>query len=474
MRKVLVATICLLIASSAFAGTITSVNPSSIKINSGEYFITVFGTQPIGNRLIFDGPAGHFEREVSASFTGSVTGWVPEAIVAKAGTHSIKVRSANGAETNSLNFEVVGFKFFPLVLLVPDAVIWQPKTREGGYPEFTVFAVGGEEPDPKWSCDADSGKFFKMGQTVVNCEAWNSKERARASFVVNVIDQVGPIVSVPRDIRVPATSNHGAKVEFSAKAEDEIYGAMPVECFPQSGSTFRVGKTTVSCTSADLDLNIGAGAFVVEVTGDKTFPMSLLMPAPIQVPTKDPRGERVSFDVKVEGTEDPNPEILCSPKSGSLFPLGTTTVNCEAYDRFGSWAAGTFDVSVLDVNAPEIRYAKASPDRIPADGRMWPVKIAVEAVDDLDLQPVCSIIGVTANEPIDSGDDDKDSGDWAVVDALKLELRGESERSRVYNVWVGCSDFFGNLSQANAQVVVTRDAGAQSAPSGRRRATGRP
>lgn len=103
MRKIFVPVLLLLIASSAFAGTITSLDPSSIKVNSGEYFITAYGTSP-GNKLIFDGPAGHFERDVSATFADRVVGWVPEAIVAKSGTHSLKVRAANGVETNSLNF----------------------------------------------------------------------------------------------------------------------------------------------------------------------------------------------------------------------------------------------------------------------------------------------------------------------------------------------------------------------------------
>lgn len=475
MRKVLVLVILVSIASSALAGTITSLTPSSIKVNSGEYFMTVFGTAP-GNKLIFDGPAGHFERDVSATFSTNVVGWVPEAVVAKAGTHTLKVRNSNGVETNSLNFEVVGFKFFPLAILVPDLLLVQPKTREGAFATWEVIPFGGEDPDPQARCDYDSGSFFKMGRTLVTCNAWNSKgEKAEAKFVVNVVDQEGPLVEVPKDIRVPARSKEGAVVEFNAKAVDEVYGEMPVDCTPKSGSMFRIGKTTVSCTSVDLDFNIGASAFVVEVTSDTNpQPLTLLFPPTIQVEAKDPRGAEVSYEVKVKGTKDPNPEINCTPKSGSLFPLGTTTVACDVLDNEGAWAKGTFDIAVLDVNAPSIRTAKASPDRIGNDGRMWPVTIDIEVVDDLDLQPTCSIIGVTANEVIDSGDDDKEgSGDYEVTGALKVDLRGEYGRSRVYNVWVGCSDFFGNMAQGYAQVIVSSTPGVQSTTP-RRRAGGKP
>jgi hypothetical protein len=475
MRKVLVAVLLLLIASSAFAGTITSLSPSSFKVNSGEYFITVYGTNP-GNTLVFDGPAGHFERAVSATFTGNVVGWIPEAIVAKAGTHSLKVRDANGIETNSLSFDVVGFKFFDLAMLVPDVLFVQAQSRSGATVKFDVYAVGGEDPNPTAKCDIDSGSFFKMGNTVVNCTASNSLgERADAKFTITVADRVGPVVTVPSDIRVPARSNEGAIVEFSPKAVDDIYGDMPVDCAPKSGSMFHIGKTTVSCTSVDLDNNVGASAFLVEVTSDKTpNPLTLVLPTAMQIIAKDPNGEKVTYAVTVKGTKDPNPVVTCAPKSGSLFPLGSTIVSCDALDVDGGWGQGTFEVNVLDGNPPTILSLKPSIDRIPADGRMYPIELFADVTDDLDLRPTCAIVGVTSNEIIDAGDTDKPSYDYQVTGPTTVDLRGQFTRaSRVYNVWMGCSDFFGNMSQSYVQVLVT-GAGGQSAPSGRRRAGAKP
>lgn len=474
MRKVLVPLFLLLIASSAFAGTITSLDPSSIKVNSGEYFITAYGTNP-GNMLVFDGPAGHFEREVSATFSDRVVGWVPEAIVAKPGTYALKVRAANGAETNSLNFTVVGFKF-PLVLFVPEVLIVQPKSREGAYVKFDVYPFGGDDPNPVVDCNYKSGDFFKMGVTKVTCVATNIfKERAEAQFDVNVADRIGPIVTVPERIRVPARSNEGAIVEFDAKAYDEIWGDMPVDCSPKSGSMFRIGETTVACSSVDLDNNVGGSAFIVEVVGENGTPkpLELILPDPIFAEARDPRGAEVSYDVKVKGTEDPSPVINCSPKSGSLFPLGLTTVQCDVLDKYGAWGQGSFEVQVLDVKAPEIRYVKVSPEKIAEDGRMWPVTVEAEAVDDLDLQPVCAITAITANEVIDVGDEEKPEYQYAITGPLKAELRGRSTRTtRVYNVWIGCSDFFGNSTPAVVQVLVTKDLGSLSTPGPTRRRSG--
>ncbi len=478
MRKILVPVFLLLIASSVFGGTITSLDPSSIKVNSGEWFITVYGTNP-GTTLVFDGPAGHFEREVNAVFSNRVVGWVPEAIVAKAGTHSLKVRAGNGVETNSLNFTVVGFKF-PLVLFVPEVLIVQPKTREGAFVKFDVYPFGGEDPNPVVECNYRSGDLFKMGVTRVSCVATNSfKERAEAQFDINVADQIGPIVTVPERIRVPARSHEGAVVEFEAKAYDEIWGDMPVDCTPKSGSMFRIGETTVACTSVDLDGNAGGSAFIVDVVGESGTPkpIELVFPEkPIFVEARDPRGAEVSYEVKVKGSEDPNPTINCLPKSGSLFPLGATAIQCDALDKYGAWAQGSFEVQVLDGKAPEIRYVKVDPTKIPEDGRMWPVTIEAEAYDDLDLQPVCAITGVSSNEDIDVGDEEKPEYQYQVTGPLKVELRGKTTRSpRVYNVWIGCSDFFGNSTPAFVQVLVTKDPGALAPPNpSKRRAGGKP
>lgn len=480
MRKVLVAVLFSVVASSAFAGTITSLSPSKVKVNSGEHFITVYGSAP-GSTLLFDGGLGHFERSVTATFSDRVVGWVPEAIIAKSGVYTVSVRDAAGVVTNSLNFTVEGFKFFPLAILVPDVLLVQPRSRDGADVKWEVFAVGGEDPSPQWKCDQESGAFFKMGTTAVRCEAWNVYgERATAQFTINVADRVGPVLSAVDDMRVSAKSYEGAIVDFKAPtAWDEIWGDAPVECSHASGSMFRIGKTVVSCTAVDLDGNVGSTAFIIDVVGDSTpNRIELVLPATIQAAAKDPRGAEVSYDVSVTGTKDPDVIINCFPKSGSVFPLGTNIVNCDALDHSGAWAQGTFDVDVLDVNPPLVDYIKPSPDRIVADGRMWPVTIDLEVRDDLDLAPACSITGVTSNEKIDADDDDKEgTADYEIVEKAEkptVLLRGEYSRSRVYNVWVGCADFFGNITHAYAQVLVSSSfGGAQGTGNPRRRAGGK-
>jgi hypothetical protein len=76
-------------------------------------------------------------------------------------------------------------------------------------------------------------------------------------------------------------------------------------------------------------------------------PPSLSLPADLTVEAPDSSGMGVSYDVSATDNRDPNPSVTCTPASGSVFPLGTTTVSCKATDSAGNIATGSFAVTVL-------------------------------------------------------------------------------------------------------------------------------
>lgn len=454
MRKSLAAAFLLLCAVSASAGTITSLSPSSFNVNSGEQFLTVFGTG-LGNRFVFDGPAGHFEVNVNATFADRVVGWVPEAIIAKSGTYSLTVTGPNGS-SGPATFTVKGFKL-PLALLLPEYVRIQPKTREGAYVDFSVFAT---DSSASVSCDPKSGSFFPMGDTIVKCVATNlARERATGEFTVHVRDEEPPVLKVPdKAIVVGADSREGTIVNFEALAFDEVYGELQVDCLPASGSLFHVGITTVQCSATDPDLNVGHGVFDVEVRGEvEWYPLDVIVPDTISVDAKDPRGSEVSYEVYVKGTDDREPAISCTHKSGEIFPVGDTIVVCDALDMWGMRGSASFTISVLDRVAPQIVELGVSPDSLTADGRIYRIEVFAKAIDDIDPEPRCEVYDVTSKEDIDLDDlDDPKEYDWTVTGPLTLELRAERHgTSRVYNVWINCSDYFGNLERTRVSVVVS-------------------
>ena len=464
MKRTLLVFVLVLCAAAASAGTITSINPSSIKVNSGEWFVTIYGSG-LGNVVVFDGPAGHHEVNSSAVFNGEVHFWVPSAVAAKSGTHNVYVRGGTG-DSNVVPFVVQGFKFFPYVIIIPDVIRYQPINREGGYPKFDIITAGGEvyDPSPRIDCFPQSGSFFKMGATRVQCSATNSiGEKATAEFDLVMADSIGPDIKVPREpIVVKADSKEGTRVQYDVTAYDDIWGDATAECFPRSGDNFPIGVNTVQCTATDFDGNVGAASFIVEVTSDEPFYKLIVnVPPRVVVDARSPEGEFVDYKVDVKGTKDPSPEVTCYPKAGTLFPIGMTTINCAAIDMYGMRGSAEFYVEVRDPNDPKFDKLYASPALLPADGRLYPIEITAVAFDEIDPRPVCSIYAVTSNQSINLGEfDDPKNYDWLVTGDLKLEVRAEMTRTdRYYDVWVGCSDFYGNRVNSTARIWVTANGG---------------
>jgi hypothetical protein len=98
---------------------------------------------------------------------------------------------------------------------------------------------------------------FLKGETVIAIAAG-----AAASSAI----WVGPVIAPHGDMHQPATSSTGAVVHYrSPTATDPVDGTDPVSCRPASESSFRVGTSKVSCTSADSTGNTSTSQFKVRV-----------------------------------------------------------------------------------------------------------------------------------------------------------------------------------------------------------------
>ena len=80
-------------------------------------------------------------------------------------------------------------------------------------------------------------------------------------------DTTRPVITVPADITVNATSPTGAVVEFTVTATDENPTNPEVTCVPPSGSVFAIGDTSVECTTKDAAGNTATASFTVHVKG---------------------------------------------------------------------------------------------------------------------------------------------------------------------------------------------------------------
>ncbi len=82
-----------------------------------------------------------------------------------------------------------------------------------------------------------------------------------------------------------------------------------------------------------------------------TAPPLVLIPSDMTVDASDSSSVRVNFSVKAIDDNDGILRPNCSPSSGSLFPIGKTTVTCSATDSSGNSDKKSF---VIIVNAPDV------------------------------------------------------------------------------------------------------------------------
>jgi hypothetical protein len=216
----------------------------------------------------------------------------------------------------------------------------------GGAPvTYTASAMDAYDGEVPVQCTPPSGSLFAMGSTTVQCTATDSEgNTSNGSFTVAVRDSTGPVITVPAPIVVNPTGPTGAVVTYSATAVDAVDGSVAVTCSPASGSMFRVGTTTVTCRANDRSWNYAWAYFTVQVK-DVTAPV-LNLPIEVYADAVGPAGATVVYSVSATDATDGSVPITCSPASGSLFPIGETTVHCTATDRAGNSASGTFLVFV--------------------------------------------------------------------------------------------------------------------------------
>jgi hypothetical protein len=172
---------------------------------------------------------------------------------------------------------------------------------------------------------------------------------------LNLFERPAPTINnVPVGITAEATGPNGAVVTFLSPSATDIDGNnVSVNCNPPSGSTFPLGKTTVTCTATD---SAGAsGVVTFDVTVVDTTPPVITVPPNItvakakKIPKKQPQGAQVSFSVSATDIVDGAVTATPDHASGSFFPLGVTTVTVNATDSHGNQAVTkTFTVSVVN------------------------------------------------------------------------------------------------------------------------------
>src|SRR6185369_8326164 len=198
-----------------------------------------------------------------------------------------------------------------------------------------------------------SGTFFAVGTTTVSVKATDVHGKfSEASFTVTVVDDQAPVIAALSNIEVNAEAGKcGAAVSYSPTATDNCDVASIVST-PASGTFFAVGTTTVNVKATDVHGKFSESSFTVTVVDDQA-PV-IAAHSNIEVNAEAGKcGAAVSYSPTA--TDNCSiASIVSTPASGSLFPVGTTTVNVKATDVNGKFSEASFTVKVVDDQAPVI------------------------------------------------------------------------------------------------------------------------
>jgi subtilisin-like proprotein convertase family protein len=202
--------------------------------------------------------------------------------------------------------------------------------------EEAMGAFIGEDPNGTWTITISDDLADNGGSLA----SWTLEVTTSTCAVVACT------ITCPANITVSNDPNQcGAVVNYPPPTTTGDCGT--VTCSPASGSFFPVGTTTVTCTAT------AGPTCTFTVTVNDTQPPTITCPANVTAVAALTCPATVStvveFPPPTASDNCPGVTVQCTPPSGSVFPVGTTTVTCTATDASGNTATCSFTISVFDV-----------------------------------------------------------------------------------------------------------------------------
>ncbi|MFL6213062.1 MAG: ExeM/NucH family extracellular endonuclease [Blastocatellia bacterium] len=205
--------------------------------------------------------------------------------------------------------------------------------------------------NPIGGATAQTYNATASGSYTVKVTASGCTSAASAAVTVTASDTTPPMITCPANL-VKATDPNlcTAVVTYAAPmVSDNCSGVGVPTCTPPSGAAFPKGTTTVSCSVKDASNNMANCSFTVMVKDMQ--PPSITCPANVvSVPAPAcplPTSAVVTYATPTTSDNCPGVTAICTPPSGSVFAIGTTSVTCTATDASGNTASCSFAVAVF-------------------------------------------------------------------------------------------------------------------------------
>ena len=118
--------------------------------------------------------------------------------------------------------------------------------------------------------------------------------------------------------------------------------------------------------------------------------LSIQVPAAITAEATSAGGAVVSFTATTTDPTDGVRNATCTPASGTMFALGTTTVTCTGSNTHGATITGSFTVKVVDTTPPALTVPSPSAEATgPAGAVVTYTATAADLVSG-SVTPVCT------------------------------------------------------------------------------------
>lgn len=219
---------------------------------------------------------------------------------------------------------------------------------------------------------------FSLGPHTVRLVATDNRGVTNSSIAtVTVVDQAPPTITAPSGVNANTggggSNLAGAFVSDAllgnASANDACSTVQITRGAVPAGNFFPVGVTIITYTASDAAGNSVDASQMVTVIDD-TAPV-VTPPADITMDAISPAGAPVNYVVTASDNVGVT-SLNCAPVSGSVFPIGTTLVQCTAQDAAGNHAGASFQVRVRGAAEQIVALIQL------ASGRSLPPAIAAQ------------------------------------------------------------------------------------------------
>jgi hypothetical protein len=198
------------------------------------------------------------------------------------------------------------------------------------------------------TCDFASGATFPLGTTTVTCTVTGTFGTSVGRFNVIVNKPAIPVVIPPANVSIDSGTDSPIAVTYGAASS---LAGTP-SCTPASGSSFKVGITTVTCSVTDVFGQIGSARFTVNINRVASF-------IPI-VPVGNPAGVTPAAGVGPAGTAT---VAVTSAPAATTAPAATaTTAPAAAPTVAPTTTKAPTTTSAPTTTAPPAAPTAAAPD----------------------------------------------------------------------------------------------------------------